>query len=339
MKMIISSQEDVKRFFEQMPESLRRNPSFSMIAYDVEKMVSEFQFKHNGPLEVSISDDGKNALVRDRGSRGEDHRGRKMDTEAVEYTVGADDSVEVVRTFGTEYDARTYKPSEGEQIPYGTTVIMDKSYERTLYDKEGIELARSSFGMMGWALSYETFGNIEEFHRQLLSKGHHMPDKWNYNGPELPQFCQKAYITGITRDSDNPAFATVYSKQTDNTLGRFPGYIQNDVYLGEIHSEWPHRLRVDNYELIAKYESGGLQLLEGNYDRSFPDQSLREVVKNVSLRYERALEGSKTKENCRRQYETLKERLEKANAQYKPKQEEMNVEEPDIGEVETGRRL
>ena len=339
MEMILTSQEDVKQFFEKLPASVKNNPSFGLIAYDVEQMVSDMQYKHNGPMKVFISDDGKFARVRDRGYQTEDHRGRKMETEVVEYSVDDDGKVEVVKASGTQYDARTYKPAEGEQIPYGTTVIMDKHYRRTVYDKEGIELATSSFGMTGWPLSYETYGNIEQFHTQLLSKGHHMPEKWTDNGPELPQFCQNAYIGGITRSPDNPAFATVYTRQTDGTFGRFPGYKHNDVYLGEVHSEWPHGLRVDHYEMFAKYEGGKLKLLEGTYDRDFPGQSLQEIVKSVALRYERALEGSKTKESCPSQYETLKARLEKANAQYKPKQEEKAPEESSIGEAGTGMKF
>lgn len=332
MEMVIASQEDVKKFFEQMPETLRENPALSSLSYRVEEMVRDFGFRHNGPLEVSISEDGKSARVKDKGSHGEDHRGRYVQTTVVDYTVADNGNVEMIETHGTQYDARTYKPSEKEQIPYGTTVIMDKSYQRTLFDKEGIELAYGYFGMDGWALANETFGNIEEFHKQLLAKGEHMPAQWTDSGPVLPRHCQDATVSGVTRSPDNPAFATVYSKQVDKSFS-YPGYTRNDVYLGEVHSEWPDKLRVDHYELFAKYEGGRLQLLEGTYDRDFPGQPLQEIVKNVALRYERALEGSETKRHRSSQYETLKARLEQANAKYKP-QPEIAPTEPTMGEPE-----
>ena len=305
--IVLRTEEDVIDFFKHLSPSLTNNPEFSSaVEYELSKYLSE-------GLKISAfySDDGKEARVILDPKVIRDPNLPRSEMQALEVKlVGPNnDHMEVIKTFGRLYEANAYYRDRNTRPYYSCDSILDTFYSRALYDPEGIELQHSQYYKTGWGLTNVDYTNTREFRIQLLSDGYHKPAEWSYNGPKIPSYHIGAYVTGVVRQS-NPALAEVFRYDIAN------GYNIRDrkTSLAYVHSEYPERLRIDEYNIFAKFVNGDYEL----YDpfKVYEGKTVDEVEREISLKYDESLDHSKTREYNHRMYEVLKERLAQANTQY-----------------------
>jgi hypothetical protein len=285
--------DKVKELIGQFPKEITSNPAF------LDSFI--YQVYTNIPVDITISDDGKSVSFEHSNM---DRNSMSSSIIHTEYKLTDGNGMEVVTSRGTIEDGSHFctRMNRSER-PEGASII-DTTYERFLFDKDGVELASSSYAPMPNFLSTTRYDDLGGLRSQTV--GVHKPKSWHDRGPNLPSISNTAYVKGTTRYSPNPAFAEIYSYETDRN-GTIPNTLESVI--GVVCNNPQSLAEVLGY---AKYESGKLVSLEDGVD-------ITAATRDYSLSFEESLE--KIKDNHPREYENLKNKAVKSNQMYKPQEE------------------
>ena len=316
-KITIWGKEQLVDLIAKLPQEYRDNPTFIQeFAYPIESTL----YWEKSPIDIVVSDDYKQVKVTPKPNVTRDGFDPSSHMVCTEYKLDEENNIEVIKSEGYLHEPDSYYKRTGERKPLDgpdVTGVLDTYYSRKVIDKDGIEMARSTFSKTGWPLTGTRYDDTVSLSTHLMSSGFHKPASWTADGPVIPQYGFGGHVSGVSRSNDNPAFANIYGYDIS---GPNKAITNSTSYIGIVHSEWPHTLRVDSYERIAKFEDGKLTKYDpGNYHEN---ETLKELFKNESLRYEDALEASKTRETFGSMYEVLKQRLEAANQKYRQEEVE-----------------
>ena len=313
--MNVTTKEELNEIKRHFPEALLTNPAFANQWY----WAVEYKFEEIVPIEITIFEDGKGFSIVPKMKVDRQSAIPEATLSAYEFRLNSKNEMEVTNSYGVLMDSQAYYV-QMHQKPENSTSLLDVNYRHSLYDANGIEQASATFTKYGWPLKGYSFeyDMMREFQLQLLSKGLHMPANWNLylNGPELPT-CVNEYtsVSGIARGSENPSIARTYNY--DVSIQYKPK--NQEVYLAQIHGEYPERLRVDKSGRFAKLVNMNWNLYE-SYDNQYEGKDLKEVMRDISLQNEANMENRMSTEHDEiraRQYAIMQQALANYNQRFR----------------------
>lgn len=245
-----------------------------------------------------------------------------------------DGRMEVIKTTGTLFERDAYY--KDINVPAGK-LIVDVNCERHVFNKDGIELANSTYYKGGITILDDPSFSLNDLLDITLSqKGVVVPRGWDdESGPIIPRESKDAYVSGSYRLTDlfgtygtsgvQEDYSFEVGEPTTNENGEIT-YPHNNYMasLSRVNRDWPERLSRDLFGMLkfAKLKDGEFVPTE-----IYEGKTIDYLCKLMSHNTLEEIETSKTKNRCARQYEALRKRLEfeEANFNFAPVQEETSI--------------
>lgn len=309
--MIVRSIEELENIKKSIAPEILNNRAFnSIFTYEVERPLREGLQE-----DIRVSEDGKKIMMVSDVKTLRNNDLPKSIAYAHEIELKENGNIETTNSYGELYDANPYYSNRNERPYYNVSAVLNTTYRHTVYDKEGIELAHGHYYKNDYGLNDIIFDDAKKFKVQLLSNGFHKPASWRMGEPDIPLYASdKVYVNGVNRSPDNPALATTFSFNIE-PVSKF----RKNVRYGYayVHTEYPERIRIDEYNIYALNYGNGKYELKDEYKERYPGLDVDQVTREISLACEEYFERSNSNRYNNGFYPILKERLDKANEQYK----------------------
>jgi len=309
--MIVRKIEDLKEIEKQIAPEILNNRAFERIFY----WETERPLREGLQEDIRVSEDGKKIMMISDVKTLRNVNLPVSKLYAHEIELKDNGNIETTTSYGELYEPNAYYRTTDKRPSYSVSSVLNTTYSHTVFDKEGIELAHGTYYKFGWGLSDQTrYDDASEFKKQLLSNGYHKPADWLMGEPKAPMYVgDDTFVVGVNRSS-NPALATTF-KYDIEPINKFRKNVEYGC--AYVHTEWPERIRIDDYNIFAKNNGTGEYELTEEYKKQYPGLTFDDVMREISLACEQYFEASNTKKSGDGYYEILKERLDKANEQYK----------------------
>ena len=283
--MIIRDVKELANVLSQLSSELANNKVFrSRIEYEIYRMI-----ENTHEVEVFISENGNKVRFVAGENIVRNDVIPKNTINALDYEIKSDGTLEKLSTYATLYEANSFYAGRNDRPSFNVSSVLATSYQRSLYDKNGIETSYSDYSKFGWPLTGVHYTDTKEFRTQVFSPNLHMPREWNLYGPYDPNYAMGSSVTGTIRDPKYPGLATVYSYDLEG----FNAMPKNrKTFLAEIHGEYPERIRVDEWGKFATFEDGEWKVYDP-YD-VYGGKTLEEIIIEKVNNYKNVLESSKT---------------------------------------------
>ena len=303
--MVIRVRNEYLKLKEQLMPILKDNPAYkSGFEVFVEDMLNQ-----GVPVDVEITNGRKITATKEPLVK--DFLGSKESVVKIyEASLMEDDSLEIIMSDGSLFDAGQYNNCHMEKVPSDSKSVLSTFYLRQEFDRDGIEVVRTSYSKAGYPLKTVKYDDTDSLN-SLLQSVKHRP-KYDGSGVILPEISNCAVVESIGRVADNPAFAMWQRYQrgkSDNPQDKTKAVIS----LGVVDQQWPEMLRVNHYSLFADRVDGEWKIRK---DAVAGCSTIEEATKALSLLWEQNLERSLTKKQNLPEYAVLKERMVKANKEY-----------------------
>lgn len=302
-----------ENYLKGVSEELKNNPEFlTMLSDELRFLVSKKKLTdYIPPLELTISDDGKEFSIRGGIRPDPDCANEELNENKnyrqVKFSIDDNGNMEVTRNSGTFFrfdaykNAMTYNNSSQEVFNRLTssetpTVILVYHKHRTVMP-DGIQVEESSYSdACPLSCSYENDINL------ISQTNFHTPRSWNYNVmPAAPQYETMPYVFKAYRYSQMLGQVEVQTRYgKENNAKR-----TYDIHMAG--TEYPERL-IAYPDPVMHFENNAL-VVTPDYKERFDGMSTFAIETEIMKSFYRGVNGSRTKDDNPRMYEAVEERV------------------------------
>ena len=298
----ITEINDYKSSLTGMPRLFVENPEFNNM------VDSEIIRSFNRKGETKVFNSG-NSIYLEESPTIENVNGSVIVKQTVlDARLLSDNRLEVVKITGNMYTAKSYYKqvdlNDGE-------FVYDVNCERHVFDRNGIELANSSYYKSGLKVQNNPSKSLKDIiTKEITDEDVVIPKSWDdRSGPALPKKSEGAYVSGSQRMSGNFEFDGYTGVQRNYTYSviekNIPKY--HTEYLARVSRKWPERLSFDEFGLMRFAERDKDGIIRPT--EMYKEYSLGELCSSFSFGVLLSLDKSMTKEYSKQQYEALKRKL------------------------------
>jgi len=300
--MVVKFKDDYLKAIEGMNPLIRKNGAYNLnFEYVVEDRL------HAGALlDVEVFNDGKAVRLIDYDTSNL-NIGFNVSTVTDIYLLN-DDGIEVLKSRGDLADANGYygRPSTGAKPSDDIQTVLNVSYNRSVYDKDGIEMINESYFKGGIPCGSAKLEDNDSIVELILSAGNIMPIFYGEE-VEIPTNSANSILDIYIRDDENPAIATRTRVERGKTTD-LDDYAITNSSMGFINSPWPELLSIPSGETFADNIDGEWTIRKESIRSGY--DTVEEIVDACTHMFREQLENSNTKRLNLKEYDALKEKIE-----------------------------